>query len=150
MLTPTAKKAEAKGITKESGRQIVFERGVYELSKRIGCSEFAAKTYAIEYLEIPNPPMWTSVDMRTNNDIRKEVVQELLGAYVELFGKYKEVCAEVEEHRKAERNREESKKNEYVKMLNDVKSIRNEVKQGTFKEALKLNPFANTLCSENN
>jgi hypothetical protein len=150
MLTPTAKKAEAKGITKESGRQIVFERGVYELSKRIGCSEFAAKTYAIEYLQIPDPPMWTSTDLRTNNDIRQEVVRTMFDAYVELFAQYKEVCAELEEIRKAERNREESKKNEYVKMLSDVKSIRNEVKQGTFKDALKLNPFANTLCSENN
>ena len=150
MLTPTAKKAEAKGITKESGRQIVFERGVYELSKRIGCSEFAAKTYAIEYLQIPDPPMWTSTDLRTNNDIRQEVVRTMFDAYVELFAQYKEVCAELEEIRKAERNREESKKNEYVKMLNDVKSMRNEVKQGTFKDALKLNPFANNLCSENN
>jgi len=150
MLTPTAKKAEAKGITKEAGRQIVFERGVYELSKRIGCSEFAAKTYAIEYLQIPDPPMWTSTDLRTNNDIRHELIREMFAAYEEMSRSYREVCAELEEYRKAERNREDVKKNEYVKMLNDVKSMRNEVKQGTFKDALKLNPFANNLCSENN
>jgi hypothetical protein len=127
MSALTAKRVHEHGITDEEATNIVMQRGCYELAEKAKCGLESIKSYAKEELHIPNPPLWTTDNIKNNHELRRELVLEMFAVNEEIMRQNREMREELKRRDQMEMNKADIEKSEYIRMLNEAKSWRQEL-----------------------